>query len=231
MIFSTSLPHTQARLLEPKTLGRLLGLSMLLEYVFEMFSNFSWQEKLLTGPDLLARAATMPPLLGCSAMVDMVGAVIGIALGVALMLRYQAQQPLLTRIYAGLLVALLAASMTEDAVLMAMGRLGADLQSLGKPDAVDSVLAEHLLRALRVGIHLPTKLLGGFTLTLFFVLLGRAGAIPRALTIAGIVTALIQMVAVGMGVFGFPVQLLLLVPIGLFYPALGLWLTWRGLDR
>ncbi|GAH54637.1 unnamed protein product, partial [marine sediment metagenome] len=43
--------------------------------------------------------------------------------------------------------------------------------------------------------------------------------------------ALIQMVAVGMGVFGFPVQLLLLVPIGLFYPALGLWLTWRGLDR
>ncbi|MBN8885146.1 MAG: DUF4386 family protein [Rudaea sp.] len=231
MIFSTSLPHTQARLLEPKTLGRLLGLSMLLEYVFEMASNFSWQEKLLTGPDLLARAATMRPLLGSSAMVDMVGAVIGIALGVALMLRYQAQQPLLTRIYVGLLVALLAASMTEDAVLMAMGRLGADLQSLGKPDAVDSVLAEHLLRALRVGIHLPTKLLGGFTLTLFFVLLGRARAIPRALTIAGIVTALIQMVAVGMGVFGFPVQLLLLVPIGLFYPALGLWLTWRGLDR
>ena len=231
MTFSMSVPTTQARHLEPKILGRLLGLSMLLEYVFEMLSNFSWQDKLLTGPGLLARAATMRPLLGSSAMVDMVGAVIGIVLGLALMLRYQAQQLLLTRIYVGLLVALLAAGMTEDMVLMAMGRLGADLQSLGKPDVMDSVLAEDVLRALRIGIHLPTKLLGGFTLTIFFVLLGRASAIPGALAVGGIVTALFQMSAVGMGVFAFPAQLLLLMPIAIFYPALGLWLTWRGLNR
>jgi hypothetical protein len=230
MTATTDLRSAMDRL-DPQTLGRLLGLSMLLEFVFVMLSNFAWQERLLDGAGLLARAATMRPLLGSAAMVDLISSVIGIVLGVALMLRYQGIQPILTRTYVLLLAALLAAVMAEDMVLMAMGRLGTDLQSVGRLDGVDSASAEYLLRAIRAGIHLPVKLLEGFASTIFFTLLSRAGAIPRMLAIAGIGAALLQMSAVGMGVFGLPVQFALLAPLALAYPAAGLWLAWRGLAR
>ncbi|MBS0590696.1 MAG: DUF4386 family protein [Proteobacteria bacterium] len=219
------------RLLEPKTLGRWLGLAMLLEFAFELVSNFAWQAQLFDGSGLLARAATMRGLLGSAAMVDLISGGVDIALGVAVMLRYRAQQPILARVYLGLLLVLLAASMTEDTLLLAMGRLGAELQRVGMPADLGSISMEHLLRALRLGIHLPVKLLGGFTLTLFFILLGRAGALPRVLAMAGIAAAGLQMTAIGMDIYGLPLQYLLLAPLALVYPVTGLWLMWRGLNR
>ena len=224
-------PHAETKLLEPRTLGRILGLTMLLEFAFEIVSNFAWQERLFDGAGLLARAATMRPLIGSATAVDLISAIVGIALGAALMLRYQAQPPVTARVYVWLSVALLAAAMTEDATLFAMGQLGADLQSPGNAGLVDSAALEHVLRALRFGIHLPVKLLGGFTLAIFFILLGRAGAIPRALSIAGVATSALQMATIGMGVFGLPLQLALLAPLALVYPVAGLWLLWRGLAR
>ncbi|MBS0584122.1 MAG: DUF4386 family protein [Proteobacteria bacterium] len=231
MISGKDLSESVARFLEPKTLGRLLGLSMLLEFVFELISNFAWQARLFDGSGLLARAATMQGLLGSAAMVDLISGGVDIALGVAVMLRYRAQQPVSTRVYLGLLVAILAASMTEDTMLLAMGRLGAELQRVGTPEILGGYPMEHLLRALRAGIHLPVKLLGGFALTMFFILLGRVGALPRALAIAGIVAAGFQMIAIGMDIYGLPLQYILLAPLALVYPVTGLWLVWRGLNR
>ena len=66
---------------------------------------------------------------------------------------------------------------------------------------------------------------------MFFILLGRASALPRALAIAGIVAAWSQMTAIGMDIYGLPLQYLLLAPLALVYPMTGLRLVWRGLDR
>jgi len=78
-------------------------------------------------------------------------------------------------------------------------------------------------------VHFPDKLLGGLGVTLMYLLLYRAAAIPRPLAVAGMLAGVLQWIAVARELFGLDVMHALLFPLGLVYPFTGLWLLLRGL--
>ena len=96
-------------------------------------------------------------------------------------------------------------------------------------DALAYEPARALLAGLRNGVHFPDKLLGGLGVTLMYLLLYRAAAIPRPLAVAGMLAGVLQWIAVARELFGLDVMHALLFPLGLVYPLTGLWLLLRGL--
>ena len=127
-----------------------------------------------------------------------------------------------------LCVAALATSLFEGTLVLAMRSLSAAYLAAGA-DALAYEPARALLAGLRNGVHFPDKLLGGLGVTLMYLLLYRAAAIPRTLAVAGMLAGVLQWIAVARELFGLDVMHALLLPLGLVYPLTGLWLLLRGL--
>ena len=193
-----------------------------------MVSNFQLQGQVFAAPGFLLRAAAMPLQVGAIALIGLLTAATSLAVAPALRGCYGERQALLSRCYVALAAAVLAASVFEGALVLAMRSLSVSFLASGA-DAAAYEPARALLRALRNGVHFPAKLLGGIGVTAMYVLLYRARAIPRALALAGIVAGVLQWTAVAPELFGFDAVLALLAPLALVYPLTGLWLLVRGL--
>lgn len=208
--------------------GRGLGLGLLCIFGLGMYSNFRLQEQVFAAPGFLLRAAAMPLQVGLVVMFGLFTALLGLALAAALRGLYGQRQPLLSRCYVALLAAALATSLFEGTLVLAMRSLSVAFLASGA-DANAYEPARALLAGLRNGVHFPDKLLGGVGVTLMYLLLYRARAIPRLLAVAGMLAGGLQWIAVARELFGLEVMHGLLIPLGLVYPFTGLWLLLRGL--
>ena len=72
------------------------------------------------------------------------------------------------------------------------------------------------------------RIVDGATLFVFYGALFRGALVPRALAGFGLVAALLQMIAVGMPLFGHDVIFPLLAPLGLCQLLLAVWLLSKG---
>ena len=222
-LFTSPLQHGAA-----VPLGRWLGLGLLFIFGLGIWSNFWLQEQVFAAPGFLLRAAGMPLQVGLIVMLGMLTALLGLAIAAALRGLYGEQHPLLSRCYVALVAAALATSLFEGTLVLAMRSLSVAFLASGA-DGNAYEPARALLAGLRNGVHFPDKLLGGFGVTLMYLLLYRARAIPRLLTLAGMLAGVLQWIAVARELFGLDVMHVLLIPLGLVYPLTGLWLLLRGL--
>ena len=208
--------------------GRWLGAGLLLTFGLGICSNFQLQPQVFAAPGFLSRAAGMPLQVGLIVLLGLFTALVGVAMAAALRGWYGTQQPLLSRCYVALVAAALATSLFEGTLVLAMRSLSAAYLA-GGADALAYEPARALLAGLRNGVHFPDKLLGGLGVTLMYLLLYRAAAIPRTLAVAGMLAGVLQWIAVARELFGLDVMHALLLPLGLVYPLTGLWLLLRGL--
>ncbi|MBE3024769.1 DUF4386 family protein [Janthinobacterium sp. GW458P] len=208
--------------------GRWLGLGLLCIFSLGIWSNFWLQEQVFAAPGFLSRAGGMPLQVVLIVMLGLLTALTGLAVAAALRGLYGEQQPLLSRCYVALVAAALATSLFEGALVLAMRSLSVAFLASGA-DGNAYEPARALLAGLRNGLHFPDKLLGGIGVTLMYLLLYRARAIPPLLALAGMLAGVLQWTAVARELFGLDVMHALLVPLGLVYPLTGLWLLLRGL--
>ena len=208
--------------------GRWLGLGLLCIFGLGIWSNFWLQEHVFAAPGFLSRAAGMPLQVGLIVMLGLLTALMGLGIAAALRGLYGARQPLLSRCYVALVAAALATSLFEGTLVLAIRSLSVAFLASGADGNVYEP-ARALLAGLRNGVHFPDKLLGGLGVTLMYLLLYRARAIPRLLAVAGMLAGVLQWIAVARELFGLDVMHALLIPLGLAYPLTGLWLLLRGL--
>ncbi|WP_219116033.1 DUF4386 family protein [Janthinobacterium sp. UMAB-56] len=201
---------------------------MLLTFGLGIGSNFQLQAQVFAAPGFLLRAAGMPLQVGLIVLLGLLTALIGLAIAAALRGLYGEQHPLLSRCYVALLAAVLATSLFEGTLVLAMRSLSVAFLASGA-DGHAYEPARALLAGLRNGVHFPDKLLGGMGVALMYLLLYRARAIPPLLALAGMLAGVLQWIAVARELFGLDVMHSLLLPLGLVYPLTGLWLLLRGL--
>jgi hypothetical protein len=214
--------------LQALPLGRWIGLGLLLSFGLGMYSNFQLQNELFAAPGVLFRAAGMPLHIGAAVSIGLATALISLAIAAVLRGLYGQQNPWLSRCYLALVAAGLATSLFEGSLFVAMRSLSAAFLA-GGSDAAAYEPVRALLRGLRDGAHYPDKLLGGISVTLMYLLLFRAHAIPRLLAAAGMFAGVLQGIAVARDLFGLDTIYALLAPLALVYTLTGLWLLARGL--
>lgn len=214
----------------PLAPGRLIGALMLWSFALGLLSNFALQPLAWGKTGFLDEAASQGPAIGAAVLMDLTLALTGPWISLLIWQRYRLSQPLLSLFCLALSVAELALCLVEGSALAAMRSLSASF--LAQPQLAEAYgPAAELLKGLRNGFHYAGKAFGGLGLLLFFVLLARAAALPRALLGSGVAATLLQIVTVAQGFIGQQAHLLMLAPLGLLYPVVAAWLLWRGLTR
>jgi hypothetical protein len=208
--------------------GRWIGVLMLLGFAAGMLSNFALQSELFKAPGFLLQAAGQTLEVGLIALLGMVTGLLSLATASILRRVYGERMPLLTAFFFALVAAGLAINVLEGATVLAMRSLSEDYLAAGAGAETAFEPARQLLRGLRNGIHFPNKLLGGFGVLLMFALLLAQRGLPRGLAGFGVLAAALQMFAIAQELFGREVNMLLLAPLALVYPASALWLLVRG---
>jgi hypothetical protein len=74
-------------------------------------------------------------------------------------------------------------------------------------------------------------LVGGATFLVFYSVLYRFALIPRALAAIGVIAVMLQLTTVAMPFFGYPIVMLMLMPMALSHLALALWLMIKGFEE
>jgi hypothetical protein len=208
--------------------ARTIGTIMLLTFVIGIGSNFVLQDAVYGGAGFLAQAATQAPRIGLLALLTLAAAVLNVVISAQLCAAYGRLHPTLAWTGLGLAAASVATGLAEQAMLSAMQMVSQQFQASGPQALQQFEPTVAAVRGLRNGVHLLDKLLGGASVMVMFGLFLQARGLPRALAAAGLLGGALQMVAVAQGLFGLPVPLLLLAPLGLSYLVAAGWLLWRG---
>lgn len=213
------------------TVGRWIGASMLLSFVFGLYSNFKLQTDLFAGEGLLVNAAQHPYRIGLIALIGLGTSLLTLWVATLLSANFRHRYPAITTFYFGLVVANLAISLIESSTLVAFRALSEAYATAG-PQAGELFLpAKKLLTGLRNSVHFMHVLIGGAGVLTLFAFLYRARLAPRALTAVGIAAAAIQMFTVSRPLFGLPVMYPLLIPLAVAYLALLCWLLVKGFPK
>lgn len=213
----------------PKTVGRTMGILMLVQGVTGYTVNFV----------LLAPAISAPPgFLGNAAAHHTqvsLAVLLMIALGALSIFNMILAWPIFRRYSSRMALALVAISIAgftlaavEGASIMSMLSLSQEYAK-GDPAKVEIIEAmATVVRFSRNWAHYTHLLVGGGLVFLLHATLFRFALVPRVLTGFGMAAALLQMTAISMPFFGRPIIFLLLAPLGLAHLALALWLLAKG---
>lgn len=107
-------------------------------------------------------------------------------------------------------------------------------QAYAKANAADGDLFQTLrvvVGSARNWAHYMSLIVGGGMVFVLYSVLYRFALIPRALAAFGLAAVMLQLTAVTMPLFGYPIVILMVMPLGLSHLALALWLTVRGFDE
>ena len=207
--------------------GRIIGVLLIVQSAVAYVVNFVLLAPVMTGSGFLANAAPNASRVQTAVLLALGnGAVtLGIAITAWPIFRRQSEAMALWFLaLAGIGVALIA---VENGAILTMLSMS---QEYAKAGAATQVLPVAALVA-RWGrywahyIHLLAG--GGMTLVLYGTLL-RFALVPRIIGAVGVPAVLLQMTAVALPIFGYPIQFQLLAPIGICHLALALWLIAKG---
>ena len=215
-------------MIDAKNLGRVVGVLLLLQAFGGFFGNFVLLDPVFAAPGFLVNAAPHATRVSLTVMLGLATAAVSLGIAITAWPLFSRHNARMTMWYAALAVALFALHVVENQTLLSLLSLS---KAYAKTVAPDPVLFEALravVASSRNSAHYVTLVVAGCTLLVFYSLMYRYALVPRVLAAAGIVGALFQVAAVSMPIFGTPIVMQLLTPLGLAHFALAGWLLARG---
>jgi hypothetical protein len=213
--------------------SRVLGIAFLLQFVTSVSSGLFIQPAWLVPGNIhetMLKIADNPWLMRANIFVDMLTALGVIFLGAMLYVTLRRYNEKIALIGLGFYIlegALLAASRSEAFSLL---RISQEYATAGNP-AYLQVMANLALESMDfVGftLHMLAFCLGGI---LFYYLLYKSGAVPRALSLWGLITLLPLLVANLFDIFGYQVPQFVGLPYFPFELVIGLWILVKGIPE
>jgi hypothetical protein len=211
--------------------SRVLGLAFLLQFVTSFLSgtllNPTWLAPGNIG-ETMAKIADKPWLFQLNILVDMLTAFGIVFLGAQLFLTLQKQSKTIALLAFGLYIieaALLAASKLPAFSLLRISQeyiangQSAIFQTLG-------ILALDSMNFVGSTLHMLTFGLGAI---LFYILLYRSGVVPRALSLWGLVTVILVLIATITSLLGSVLPFYVYVPYIPFELAIAIWILVKGI--
>lgn len=211
--------------------SRILGFAFLFQFFTSFSSALFLQPALIVPGDIqitMSRIAERPLLMRANILVDMLTALGVIFLGVMLFQAMRRQNQNMARVALGfyfLEAALLAASRLEAFALL---RYSQEYASLGSPAILQTLASLSLESMAFVGgtLHMLAFCAGGL---LFYFLLYQSGAVPRALSLWGLLAVIPCLVGTLFAVFGSEIPFAFYLPYVPFELVMGLWILVKGM--
>jgi len=211
-----------------RRVGRWVGGAMFANFCLELVSNFKLQSDLFAGEGFLPNAASHPITIGSIIVLGALSGLLSIWIAATMWSRCGRAFPGLAGTYFALAAGLFAASVLELSTFIAMRTLSELYVAAGADAGARFDTARAVVRGLRNGMHFTGKLLDGVEVLAFYLLLFRAGLLPRWLSVSGIATAVLQMASVALPLFGGNVIYGMLAPLGVVYLVTFCWLIFKG---
>jgi hypothetical protein len=212
-----------------KSVGRMIGVLLLVQIAAGVLVNFVLMEPIFAEPPgFLVNAAAHSLQLGLTVVLGLVTGALtaGIAIAAYPVFRQYSQAMALWLL--ALAVVSFALTAVENTTVLSMLSLS---EAYAKAGAADSNLYQTLrvvVGSARNWAHYVSVIIAGGMIFVLYGVLYRFALIPRALAAFGLAAALLQLTAVAMPILGYPIVLLMLMPLAVSHLALGLWLTVRG---
>lgn len=212
-----------------KRTGQTIGLLILAQVTAGPIVNFGLLRPITT-PGFLANAVGSSLQLGVAVVVLFVTGALSIGIAVTAWPVFREYSPRMALSLLSLGVASFSVAAVENCSVMSMLSLS---QAYAAADTADPGVFEALgvvVRAARRWAHVTNLLVGGGMIFIFYSILYRFALVPRALSAFGLAAALLHIAAVTMAFLG-PYVFPLMIPLGVSYLAIALWLMAKGFDE
>jgi hypothetical protein len=212
-----------------KTVGRVMGLLLIVQAIIGSTVNFGLLGSTVMGPPgFLTNAAQYPNRMSIAALLLIVAGFISIAISTTVFpvfRRYSLRGAIAYVVLTGAGLALVA---VEASAIMSMLTISQQYTAAGGADSRYYEIVGTAVRYARYWAHYPNLIVGSGTLLLVYSILFRFNLVLRLLTGIGMAAILLQLVGLSMPFFGYRVNFYLLTPMGICHIILASWLVARG---
>lgn len=216
-----------------RPISRMLGVAFILQFVTSFGSGVFLQPALVAPGDIsetMLRIARNPALMQARILADMLTALGVIFLGAMLFLTVRSLSEKLALTALGFYVlegALLAASRSDAVALL---RISQEYAAAGQP--VDLLLLGQIaygsMEFVGNTLHMLAFCAGG---TLFYALLARSGAVPRWISLWGLIAIAPMLVGTIAQMFGSTIPIAFYLPYVPFELVIGVWIAIKGVPE
>jgi hypothetical protein len=213
----------------PKTIGRVVGLLIVLQLLAQPVVNFRLLRPAMSSAEgFLASAAPLAGQVRLGVLLGLVVAGLSVALATTAWPVWRNASRALAQWHLLLASVGLALAAVEGVMLLTMlstsqAWVAADAGARGPIEAFAA-----LLQPMRTWAHHYGLLFGGATNLAMFAAMFRGALVWRPFAAFGVAAALLQMVGAAMPLFGERTVLALMMPLGIALLGLVAWLLWRG---
>ena len=209
--------------------GRIVGVLILVQMVCGVLVNFVLEAPLFGSPGFLVDAAPHSQQIALGAVLGLVLEAIWVAIAVTLFPILYRRTRTIALWFVTLAAVVLAMAVVESAAVMSMVSVSEAYAKAGAADRAQLEVARVIVASARNWPHFLARMLDGCTIFVFYAALYRPALVPRALAGFGLIAAVLQVIGVGMPLFGYAVFFPILAPLGLCQLALAAWLLVKGL--
>lgn len=214
-----------------KRAGRWIAAALLVQMVLGPVVNFALLRPLTASPGFLVNAAQQPANLSLAIVLGIAMAALNPAIAIAAwpVLRRHGEAAALWLFALGVACFVLMAA--EYTGWLSMGALSRQHAAASAAEAAQLAGLLDVVSAARASAHI-FALMGSCALAfaLYFAC-WRHALVPRWLAALGTLAAATAFAAGAMPLFGEPVAVNLMMPLGLSHLALAVWLAWKGFRR
>jgi hypothetical protein len=213
----------------PKSVGRIVGILLLLQFIGGLLVNFVFMEPVFAAPGFLSNAAGHSLLISISVLLGLATGLTSVAIAITAYQLFRQYSQAMALWFIALALASFTLNAVENINLMSMLSLS---EAYAKANGADHDLYQALrgvVAASRNWAHYIGLLGGGSALLVFYSILFRFALVPRVLAACGIGAVALQMIAVALPLFGQNILFQMLAPLAIVQLALTLWLLTKGL--
>jgi hypothetical protein len=215
-----------------KGVGRIIGVLLLVQFAAGVLVNFVLMWPLITvPPGFLVNAAANSLQVSLSVLLGLGTGALSAGIAIAAFPVFRQYSQAMALWFLALAVVSFSLTAVENTTVLSMLSLS---QAYAKANAADGDLFQTLrvvVGSARNWAHYMSLIVGGGMVFVLYSVLYRFALIPRALAAFGLAAVMLQLTAVTMPLFGYPIVILMVMPLGLSHLALALWLTVRGFDE
>jgi hypothetical protein len=209
----------------------MLGVAFLLQFVTSLVSGTILQPAWLVPGDIsesMINIASNPLLMRANILVDMLTALGIVFLGAMLFVTLRKQNEKLALVGLGFYVIEAALLATSKGASFSLLRVSQEYVAAGNPDHLHMManLAVESMEFVGMTLHMLAFCLGAIP---FYYLLHGSRAIPRALSLWGLITVLPCLVGTLAAVLGYELPFFVYVPYVPFEFVVGIWILIRGI--
>ena len=215
-----------------KTVGRLVGVLLLLHLALGLIGPFIMLLPLVSPPGFLISAAGVANQTRMAVLLLFVGSALAIAIASSAWCVFRQYSSTMALWLLALAVASFALQAVDNAHILSMLSLSQAYAEAGATKADVFQALALVTGSARKWSHYTFLLVVGCWIFLLFSLLGRFRFVPRALAALGMIGAVLQMAGVSLrGLLGYPPETRLAMPLAPVYLLVALWLIVKGFDE